>query len=571
MGITKRIRQAFSMPLLMRELSQLSARKRTYLFRVLYGSVVALVAWLGTREFITPGQEPNFDSLGKGLGLLESVAAVQYAVIYFFLPAYCAGLITAEKERDTLQLMLVSKLSPSAIIREKLLSRLIPFALMILISLPVLAVAYSLGGITVDLVWKTALLLTIASVQVASVGMFCSTFFRRTVSAFVATYVMCAALFYVWPRMTAEPTDPGELLSLARRGTPWIVQWEVFSGSVPNYVLTVSALCMVGLIGLLLLAARLCIVRRAFQRQNNPLRRVFAGVDKVLEGTTGVQLRGSDRVPDEEPIAWRETTRGVLGNTRYQLYTLGVTLTGILAFYLLNRGGNLVPAITIAEVLAFVIGALLIIAKGTSLFSGERSGQTLDVLLVSPVTNRNLMLQKYRGLRNLIAVLLLIFFVLLGLHTVEMTYRPIGLTYRVNRAFDFYRFTICHISTLIIYSQILAWLSVLIGLRFRRSLVALILTMITVLAWCIVPVVGLLLYSSMVSEPASINLFLVSCPLFVPTLNLGDTFYDRSGWALTLTNIFVYGVFWFWLRALALRQIETRLGRRDETSWVNAP
>ncbi len=141
MSPLKSLKSFLSVPLLWRELSQLAARKRTYVFRILYGTIVFSVAWVAFREIIELGDNPGFEVMGRGADLFKAVVVCQYSVVYVFLPAYCAGLISGEKERDTLQLMFTTKLSPWSIIIEKMLSRLIPFALLIVISVPILAVA----------------------------------------------------------------------------------------------------------------------------------------------------------------------------------------------------------------------------------------------------------------------------------------------------------------------------------------------------------------------------------------------------------------------------------------------
>ncbi|MFN5585347.1 MAG: hypothetical protein ACK5DR_08610 [Planctomyces sp.] len=94
------------LPLLRRELSELSARRRTYVIRVL-GAVVIV-----------------------------------------------AGVITMEKERKTLGLLFVTRLSPRVIVLEKPGSRLLPMLTLLLITFPMLAFAYSLGGL--DRLWLLA-------------------------------------------------------------------------------------------------------------------------------------------------------------------------------------------------------------------------------------------------------------------------------------------------------------------------------------------------------------------------------------------------------------------------------
>ncbi|MFN9037956.1 MAG: hypothetical protein ACK5YO_16755, partial [Planctomyces sp.] len=59
-----------------------------------------------------------------------------------------------EKERKTLGLLFVTRLSPLVIVLEKPGSRLLPMLTLLLITFPMLAFAYSLGGL--DRLWLLA-------------------------------------------------------------------------------------------------------------------------------------------------------------------------------------------------------------------------------------------------------------------------------------------------------------------------------------------------------------------------------------------------------------------------------
>ncbi|MEK6258278.1 MAG: ABC transporter permease subunit [Planctomycetota bacterium] len=180
----------FSFPLLTKELVELSARRRTYLVRVVYAIALYGVTlwtywrWLGQFE------ADSFELLGQGQTLFNELLRWQFWGLYLFLPVVTSSAITSEKERDTLSLLLLTKLGSWTILLEKLLSRLVAMGSFLLLGLPLAAVAYSLGGVDVETIWKATYVLCVTSLQVASFALLCSTWFRTTSSAFVGTYLL---------------------------------------------------------------------------------------------------------------------------------------------------------------------------------------------------------------------------------------------------------------------------------------------------------------------------------------------------------------------------------------------
>src|SRR5258708_36337585 len=62
----------------------------------------------------------------------------------------------------------------------------------LLLSLPLLAYAYALGGISPERVGTGVWLLLITTFQVGAIALCCSAYFRTTAGAFVASYVAMA-------------------------------------------------------------------------------------------------------------------------------------------------------------------------------------------------------------------------------------------------------------------------------------------------------------------------------------------------------------------------------------------
>ncbi len=66
--------------------------------------------------------------LGRGPCLSTRVVEPQTFLILIFLPAMTCGAIAGEKERNTLAVLLTTRLGPLTIVLEKLASRLVRFS-----------------------------------------------------------------------------------------------------------------------------------------------------------------------------------------------------------------------------------------------------------------------------------------------------------------------------------------------------------------------------------------------------------------------------------------------------------
>jgi ABC-type transport system involved in multi-copper enzyme maturation permease subunit len=110
--------------------------------------------------------------------------------VQLLMPALICGAVTIEKERNTLGTLFVTRLSPMTIILEKLASRLVPMLTFLLLTFPVLAFVYSLGGVDTTVLLSTLWLLLCECVFYASIGLLFSSWFSTTASAFICSYIV---------------------------------------------------------------------------------------------------------------------------------------------------------------------------------------------------------------------------------------------------------------------------------------------------------------------------------------------------------------------------------------------
>ena len=217
------------LPLLRRELTELANRRRTYVVRIV-GAAVILVLVIYKYHMVLSAKMQQRGAfgisgptqfLGIGQDIFAGVVPQLFAVISLLLPALCCASVTSEKESNTIGTLLLTRLSPGTIVVEKFGSRLIPMLTLLLLTFPVLAHVYALGGVDTDLLIGTIWLLLCQCFLVAAMAIACSAWFASTVSAFICSYALVgffAALTYslrwssfvpsaIWTDQF-KPTDP---------------------------------------------------------------------------------------------------------------------------------------------------------------------------------------------------------------------------------------------------------------------------------------------------------------------------------------------------------------------------
>jgi len=118
----------------------------------------------------------------------------QYLLASLMAPSFAAGAITGEKERKTYEMLLASPLRPGAIVLGKLLAALCHLAILIFASLPIVMLCLPLGGVSFYEVLAAYLALILSVVTFGMISLAASSYFRRTASSLVVTYLLILPL-----------------------------------------------------------------------------------------------------------------------------------------------------------------------------------------------------------------------------------------------------------------------------------------------------------------------------------------------------------------------------------------
>lgn len=128
-----------------------------------------------------------------GRSLFYGVLGIELFLITFIVPAFTAGAISGERERQTYDLLRTTLITPRALVVGKLISALAYVLLLLLAAIPLQSLAFLFGGVGLEEVGLSFVVLLVTAVFIGTLGLYCSATRRRTLSASVIAYG--AALF----------------------------------------------------------------------------------------------------------------------------------------------------------------------------------------------------------------------------------------------------------------------------------------------------------------------------------------------------------------------------------------
>tara|TARA_R110002049_G_scaffold2750_4_gene21941 strand:- start:99522 stop:101159 length:1638 start_codon:yes stop_codon:yes gene_type:complete len=178
-------------PVLQRELLVNLRTPRAFLLLGLYQLLLAgvvLLAWPSDERLDLTTNPPSATKL------VNLFFLGQYVIASLMAPSFAAGAITGEKERHTYEMLLASPLRPGAIVLGKMVASLTHLGMLILASLPIIALCLPLGGVSLYEVLAAYLCLIVSVILFGAIGVFCSSYFSRTSSSLVVSYLVILPL-----------------------------------------------------------------------------------------------------------------------------------------------------------------------------------------------------------------------------------------------------------------------------------------------------------------------------------------------------------------------------------------
>ncbi|MCM2979762.1 ABC transporter permease [Niallia circulans] len=184
----------FMNPVLNKELKLRFRSGKTFVGILFY--LLALTLLMVALMYVLRTSSPNgFFKPQESRLMFMLLAFVQLGLVLFITPGLTGGVISSERERQTLSILLTTTQSSFTIILGKLLSSISYLVLLILASLPIYSFVFLYGGISPTQLTQVFFFSLFTMLVIGSFGVLFSTLIRKTIVSMVTTYSV--ALFIV--------------------------------------------------------------------------------------------------------------------------------------------------------------------------------------------------------------------------------------------------------------------------------------------------------------------------------------------------------------------------------------
>ncbi|MBN1179949.1 MAG: ABC transporter permease subunit [Anaerolineae bacterium] len=178
-------------PLLVKELRGRMRGARAFVVLTIYLLLLSCLTSVIYFAYITSSDGPAPPNLSEaGLVIFSTVVLLELFIVTFITPAFTAGAITGERDRQTYELLRATLLPARDLVMGKLTSALTYVGLLILAAIPLEGLAFMLGGVTPEDLILALVVTVVTAFSFAVIGLFFSAIMKSTLSATVLSYGM---------------------------------------------------------------------------------------------------------------------------------------------------------------------------------------------------------------------------------------------------------------------------------------------------------------------------------------------------------------------------------------------
>ncbi|BBO34000.1 hypothetical protein PLANPX_3612 [Lacipirellula parvula] len=411
-------------PVFTRELATAPRSWRLYLSRAIY--IAALFGLVCTAWLILFGSQPvrTLGDLSRfGAAVFALLAPVQLAMAIGFSALLTAAAVAQEKDRRTLDLLLMTRMTNSELVVGKLLASMLTVLVLILAAVPLFMLLALLGGVSHAQILRVMGVTLAAAAAAGSLGSTIALWREKTFQTLAMTALALMLWLLAGEGIAAMASD--EPLALGVDASHWAIAVSplraIFAAAAPRTEFTpmfadapwLGASSDVFTIAAAGMALALNLLAILLVRVWNPTREArpqtadetHNEIDESAAPRDVHAAPGRTKEVWDNPILWREVCTWAYGKkvVVVRLAYLAIFAAcawgvyGILKTEPVNAAGGAMPDASRPLVPLLVLGLVLVNALAVTSITNERDSGALDLLLVTDLTPKEIIFGKLWG------------------------------------------------------------------------------------------------------------------------------------------------------------------------------
>lgn len=198
-----------------------------------YELILALVFFLAMSVIQAQSVYSTGNIYSAIVWLYPALAVTQLLILGMVVPIRTASSISGEKERQTFDIMMTTSMSPFSIVVGKVMTAIVQGMFFVVASMPVMALPFIIGGMSWVYLFLFLGVAALVALFSASIGIFCSSLCKKSISAVIMSYVIYLVFFLgtIVPQLVYSA-----ILSSARYSSPNGVP-AIYTDYEPNFAL----------------------------------------------------------------------------------------------------------------------------------------------------------------------------------------------------------------------------------------------------------------------------------------------------------------------------------------------
>ncbi|MBN1974476.1 MAG: hypothetical protein JW787_12630 [Sedimentisphaerales bacterium] len=422
-------------PIFDKELRVSSRRRRNYVLRFAYISLLSTILfffWVNVVQ--TSGYNLYYVSrmAQAGQAIISFIVWFQFCATQLIAVIMLSTSISDEIYNKTLGLLMSTPINSFQIVMGKLLSKLLQLILLLVISLPLLAVVRIFGGVPWNFIISSLCLTLATIIFIGSLSLFFSIYSQRAYIVIIETIIALIVIFAVIPLVSFavidlmnwdRAIDEDTFFSVFCQPNPYVQMFfntikllEPNPGRIPffSWQLNCGILAAASIV---ILTISTILVRRVALRQATGQLLFRPARKKNKYAKYGAAEQEPDikiRTVKDPPVIWKELRMPMFGRHKiFSAICIFLVLSLLIFIYWLCARERILDdrEVHMLFVMAFLIfGTLFTIILTATGITTEKEARSWPILLMTTLDDRQILFGKYAGtLRRLIPVWILLF------------------------------------------------------------------------------------------------------------------------------------------------------------------